>query len=169
MKRILKITSIAILSINLSSCTNSKELKHYPVNDMNGVIGSNEAIIDLENSFDGQGALFIKSSEPKTVKLYETADIDIEKAVVTYQAQLKAKGLQGRAYLEIYCQFNDKGEFFSRSLKNTISGNSDWVEIQTKFFLKQGQNPDNIKLNLVIEGAGKVWIDDIHLTAQPLP
>lgn len=37
------------------------------------------------------------------------------------------------------------------------------------FFLQKGENPDNVKLNLVIEGKGTVWIDDIHLYKGPLP
>jgi hypothetical protein len=35
-------------------------------------------------------------------------------------------------------------------------------------FLKKGQNPDNVKLNLVIDGKGIAWIDDIWLLKAPL-
>jgi hypothetical protein len=38
---------------------------------------------------------------------------------------------------------------------------------QTPFFLKAGERPDLIRLNLVIEGRGKVLIKDIELTASP--
>jgi hypothetical protein len=44
----------------------------------------------------------------------------------------------------------------------------DWVTQETPFFLKPGENPDNVKLNLVIEGKGTVWIDDISLVKGPL-
>jgi hypothetical protein len=36
------------------------------------------------------------------------------------------------------------------------------------FFLKKGEKPDYIKLNLVIEGKGTAWIDDIGLFKTPL-
>jgi len=39
----------------------------------------------------------------------------------------------------------------------------------TPFFLEAGQKPDLIRLNLVVQGGGRVWIDDVHLTGQPLP
>ena len=46
--------------------------------------------------------------------------------------------------------------------------NKEWTLLKTPFFLKKGENPDNIKLNIVIEGSGQVWVDDIRLTSQDL-
>ncbi len=37
------------------------------------------------------------------------------------------------------------------------------------FFLQAGQKPDLIRLNLVVAGKGRVWIDDVRLLRQPLP
>jgi hypothetical protein len=39
---------------------------------------------------------------------------------------------------------------------------------ETPFFLKKGENPDNVKINLVVNGKGSVWIDDIRLVKAPL-
>jgi hypothetical protein len=33
---------------------------------------------------------------------------------------------------------------------------------------KKGQKPDKITLNLVINGNGTVWIDDVVLSGEPL-
>lgn len=44
-----------------------------------------------------------------------------------------------------------------------LSGTTDWTTQETEFFLKAGENPDNVKLNLVINGSGTVWIDEIRL------
>ena len=41
--------------------------------------------------------------------------------------------------------------------------------VATPFFLQAGQKPDLIRLNLVIQGKGRVWIDDVHLMRGPLP
>ncbi len=54
-----------------------------------------------------------------------------------------------------------------RGLDNTLSGSSDWATCQTPFFLKAGEKPDLIRLNLVVEGRGKVFIKDVELTAAP--
>jgi hypothetical protein len=89
----------------------------------------------------------------------------VEQCRVFYRARLKTEGLVGRAYLEMWCQFPGLGEAFSRGLDNTISGSSDWASCQTPFFLKAGEKPDLIRLNLVVEGRGKVFIKDVELTA----
>ena len=36
------------------------------------------------------------------------------------------------------------------------------------FNLKEGENPDSVEFNLVINGEGSVWIDDIHVMRRPL-
>jgi hypothetical protein len=44
----------------------------------------------------------------------------------------------------------------------------DWLTRETFFMLEKGQNPDNVKLNLMIDGTGTVWVDDIELMKGPL-
>ena len=68
----------------------------------------------------------------------------------------------------MWCQFTGKGEYFSRDLSSPLTGTTDWSTEETPFFLKKGENPDNVKLNLVIEGKGTVWIADIGLLQGPL-
>jgi hypothetical protein len=67
----------------------------------------------------------------------------------------------------MWCQFPGQGEAFSRGLNNTISGSSDWATCQTHFYLKAGEEPDLIRLNLVVEGRGKVLIKKVELTRSP--
>ena len=76
--------------------------------------------------------------------------------------------MQGQFYLDMWCSFPGKGEFFSRALQAPLTGTMEWTTQETPFFLKQGENPDNVKLNLVIDGSGTVWIDDITVTKGPL-
>jgi hypothetical protein len=68
----------------------------------------------------------------------------------------------------MWCGFTGKGEFFSRGLQRPLSGTMEWTTVEIPFFLQKGQNPDNIKLNLVVNGKGTVWIDDIKLIKGPL-
>jgi hypothetical protein len=44
-----------------------------------------------------------------------------------------------------------------------VSGTTDWASYEVPFFLKKSERPDLIKLNVVIEGSGTVWIKDITL------
>ena len=60
-------------------------------------------------------------------------------------------GLTILGYLEMVCHFPGKGDFFSRALDAALSGTTGWTAQETAFVLKPGENPDNIKLNVVIE------------------
>jgi len=75
--------------------------------------------------------------------------------------------VEGQVYLEMWCHFAGRGEFFSRGLQTPLTGTTDWTSGETPFFFKKGENPDNIKLNLIIKGKGTVWIDDIRLLKGP--
>jgi hypothetical protein len=123
--------------------------------------------VDATESSDGRGSLRITCEEPATVSLVETGDLDIEAATLFYRAKLRAEGLRGRAYLEMWCTFPDLGEYFSRGLDQPVEGTTNWVSVQTPFLLEVGQNPDNVKLNVVVDGPGTVWIDALQLDGVP--
>ena len=145
-----------------------RELKLFPLDDMQGLITRSGLRIDKAISSDGNGSLRIDATEATTIRLFETGDIDIENARLIYQAKVRTENMDGQAYLEMVCHFPGKGDFFSKGLMNPLSGTTDWVMTETPFILKMGENPDNVKLNLVINGKGTVWIDDIRLLKGPL-
>jgi hypothetical protein len=108
----------------------------------------------------------VSCTTTQTFRLFEVPNPGVERCMLTYRARLRSEGLVGRAYLEMWCQVPGVGESFSRGLDNTISGLSGWATCQTPFFLKAGEKPDLIRLNLVVEGQGKVFIKDIELTSN---
>lgn len=164
---------VVTILIFVSGCSRSSnavtEVKHYPIESLEGLITRTDVVIDKEITSDGNGSLRITANQPTTIRLYETGNMDVENARLTYRARVRTKDVQGKVYLETWCQFTGRGEFFSRDLSSPLSGTTDWSTEETPFFLKKGENPDNVKLNLVIEGTGTVWIDDIHLFKGPLP
>jgi hypothetical protein len=105
----------------------------------------------------------------QTFRLFEVENPGVEQCMVTYRAKLKTENLTEPAYLEMWCRFPGKGEFFSRGLAHAVTGSNDWASYETPFFLKKGEKPDLIKLNLVVKGAGKVWVKDVELLKGPLP
>ena len=141
------------------------ELKRFPLDNTEGIITQSGIQIDKQVSSDGNGSVRIEATEPTTIQLFETGDIDIEKAVLVYQAHLRTADVFGFVYLEMWCSFGGKGEFFSKGLANPLTGTTSWTTQEITFRLKRGENPENVKLNLVIEGKGTVWIDDIRLSA----
>lgn len=163
---IICITLIAVYHKQLFNTFPSKNeitLTAYPIDSLDGLITQNNIEIDNAISKDGKGSLKITANEPTVINLYETGDIDVEDAQILYQATLRTENVTGQVYLEMWCSMPNMGEFFSRALHAPLSGNNDWTMQQTSFLLQKGQNPDNIKLNLVINGTGTVWIDDIKL------
>jgi hypothetical protein len=144
------------------------EIRRFALDNMEGLIAQSGVTIDKQISSDGSGSLRIEAAKLVTIRLFETGDINIENARLIYQAKARTDNVQGRVYLEMWCCFPGKGEFFSKGLENPLTGTNDWAAIETPFFLKKGQNPDNVKLNLVIDGKGTVWIDNIKLLKGPL-
>lgn len=150
------------------SGTEVTELKRFPLDDLEGLLTVSGLQLDKQISSDGNGSLRIGANNPTTIWLFETGDIDIENARLIYQARLRTQDVEGTVYLEMLCHFLGKGDFFSRGLMTSLSGSTDWTTQETPFFLKSGENPDNIRLNLVIDGRGTAWIDNIRLLKGPL-
>ncbi len=143
-------------------------IRAFPVKSMDGVRTRSGVVFDAGQSFDGNGSLRIDGPGSGSVRLFEVGDVHAEKARLIYSAKIRTENLKGRAYLEMWCRFPGQGEFFSRALDAPVSGTTEWVSQQTPFLLQAGQNPDNVRLNLVVEGEGTVWIDDIRLERVPL-
>jgi hypothetical protein len=144
------------------------ELKRFPIDHLEGMITQSGVQIDKEISSDGNGSLKITATGPTVVRLFELGDIDIENSRLIYQAKVRTEGVEGQVYLEMWCHFPGKGEFFSRGLQSPLTGTTNWTTEETPFLLKKGEKPDNVKLNLVINGKGTAWIDDIWLLKAPL-
>lgn len=166
---------VAVLSLLaglVASCSRptAKDLvmEKITCDSLDGIIHQVGIAVDSRVKKEGRGALRLSVSEPTVVRLFETGDVDIEDAVLIYQARLRTEDVQGRVYLEMWCHFEGKGEFFSRGIDTALSGTTKWTQLEIPFFLKLGENPDSVKLNLVCEGTGTVWVDDIRLVKRAI-
>ncbi|HSG27694.1 MAG TPA: hypothetical protein VLA34_04375 [Candidatus Krumholzibacterium sp.] len=163
---------VILLGLAAAGCSGTRqesiELKRYPLDSTEGVITSTGVYFDEDISSDGSGSLRIETAEPFTVRLFETGDLPVEGSRLTYRARMRTEDVKGQVYLEMWCSFPGMGEFFSRVLHAPLSGSNDWATQETFFILKAGEDPDNIRLNIAINGSGKVWIDDIVLSRTPL-
>jgi hypothetical protein len=115
---------------------------------------------DASVKVEGNGSIKISTLWPTTVCLGEVTGLDIENAKLIYKANIKSQ-LDGSTLLEMWVHVGG-GQYFSRGLNSTVTGNSDWIMLQ------KGQNPDKVTLNLIINGKGTVWIDNIVLSKEPL-
>jgi hypothetical protein len=105
--------------------------------------------------------------EAQVIRLFEIVAPDAEKCMLTYRATMKSEDLEGQAFLEMWCRFPGRGGFFSRGLNQVLKGTTKWSSYEIPFRLKKGECPDLVKLNLVVEGRGKIWIRDIELLKMP--
>lgn len=163
---------LAVAIILSAGCTGGRdkgeELRQFPIQSAGEISGQSGVSFDPSTTSDGNGSLKIVSTSLNTVKLYQLGDIDIEDAFLVYEASLKTEHFEGEAYLEMWCSFPGKGEFFSRGTGGKLSGYNDWTKVSTVFRCEAGQNPDLVKLNVVAYGKGTVWIDEIKLIKKPL-
>ena len=112
---------------------------------------------------EGQASVKIVTKLPTTINLGEMAPLDLDNTRLIYKAQVKSDELKGTAYLEMWCFFG-KNKYFSRGLNSVISGTADWKTLETPFFLKPGEKPDKIMLNIVINGQGTIWVDGVQVS-----
>ena len=167
------ITLIVMLQYILSGCTEEEgkriqQLKFYPADDLTGIINLSRVTLDTVIFSEGTGSIKVVADQPMVVKLYEFEDLEVENCRIIYQAKLKTAGLLGDAYLEMWCHFPGKGDFFSRTLHSKLSGDNDWSSHEAPFMLQKGERPDHVTLNLAVNGTGTVWIDNIRLIKVPL-
>jgi hypothetical protein len=170
--RILVILGCALIAGLMMFCHKTSigefVVKKYPCDSLEGLIRLSGIEVDNKVKSEGKASLKISLTEPAVIPLFETGDLDVEEAALVYQAKLRTEGVQGRVYLEMWCHFEGKGEFFSRGLDFPLSGTNNWSNMEIPYILKAGENPDNVKLNIVGEGTGTVWVDDIRLVKRPL-
>lgn len=141
-----------------------EEIAAYPVNNVEEIVSKANVETDAQVSSDGAGSVKISVLEPTTINLFEAGDVDVEKAKLLYQAKLKSENLEGNAYLEMLLHYPDTGDFYVQGKEAGITGTSDWTTVEASTEVEDGKNPDAVKLNLVVDGKGTVWVDDVKLS-----
>ena len=159
---------LAALLLLLACSDGVDMIAEYPLDDLDNIIARSNVTLDREITSDGNGALRIDVDSATTIPLIELADPDVENATLGFEAKVRTENLRGMVYLEMLCQFTGRGEYFARDLETPITGDVDWTTELTEFFLRAGENPDRIKLNIGITGPGTVWVDEIRLIKGPL-
>lgn len=122
---------------------------------------------DTETKIEGAASTRITTKWATTVCLAEVEQPDIENAQLIYTAQVKSD-LNQSASLEMWAHLDGR-TYFSRDPKVAVFGKSDWKRLEIPFFFKAGQRPDKVTLNVIINGPGTVWVDDLRLLKRPLP
>ncbi len=160
----MRIVVILTVSILMSGVAVADELQRLSLDDISklGTIIQTDRIVKTE----GAGSVKITTQHPTTICLGSVSGMDVENSRLVYQASVKSE-IKGSAYLEMWAHVGE-GQYYSKGLNNPVKGTSDWKTIQTPFIFQKGQNPTKVVLNLVVNGHGTVWIDDVVLAKSPL-
>jgi len=158
------LTLVAVLLIGGPAL--AQELKRISLDDGSGL--GLQIQSDSTVKAEGKASVKITTKWPTNVCLAEVTGPDIENAMLVYKAKVKSdlQG-QGTAFLEIWAHVGG-GQYFSRGMNDVVQGKTDWKTIQTPFMFQKGQKPAKVTLNIVINGPGTVWVDDIVLSKEPL-
>ena len=160
---ITRLVVVSMLAL-LTSLSHAQDLRRLSLDDASSASPKIET--DATVKVEGRSALRITARWPTVVYLGEVAGLDVENAKLVYTARVKTE-LNGMAFLELWAHVAG-GRYFSKGVNNPVKGTSDWKTIHTPFLFQQGQKPDKVTLNLVINGTGTVWVDDIVLSKEPL-
>lgn len=157
--------ALAIICLQRSTSAQAAELKKLTLDDASalGTTISTDSTVKSE----GKGAIRVSTLWPTTICLGEISGRHMENARLLYQAKVRCENLQGAAFLEMWCHA-DGGQYFSRGIDSVVTGTMNWKTLQTPFVLREGEKAEKVTLNLVINGRGTIWIDDLRLLKEPL-
>ena len=156
--------SIFALLVLIVSSAYAEELKKLSLDNASAIGTTIQT--DTRVKAEGRGSIKITTHWPTTICLGEVTGLNVENAKLVYKAKVKSD-LDGSAFLELWAHVGG-GQYFSRGMTDAVSQKTDWKIIETPFLFQKGQRPDKVTLNLVINGKGTVWIDDIVLSKYPL-
>jgi hypothetical protein len=162
MKRVLPI--VALLTV-VAGPAHAQQLRKLNLDDASALGTTIQT--DAQVKTEGKGSIKITTRWPTTICLGEVDRLDVENAKLVYRASVKSE-LEGSAFLELWAHVGG-GQYFSRGMNDPVGGKTQWKTIQTPFLFQKGQRPEKVTLNIVINGKGTVWIDDIVLSKEPLP
>ncbi len=196
MNKKMKLLFIILLGF-ISACdlspADERKIWAYPLSSLDEIITTQGVSIDNDNTKDGNGALLIDTETPVIVELIELSDININSSRVAFSGVIKTEGLvaavgktitknigkkkknkdidqssKGIAYIEMLVRYEDGEELVSRGPRVPFSGDNDWRSAETILYVDKSENPQRVKLNLVVDGAGKVWIDSASMNKRRL-
>ena len=150
------------LSVSAVACSGAPDvIYHNRLQSLDGILTRDGLTLDAATSRGA--AIRIESLGATTILLAEVQTEAAEAVVLTYRGHLRTANLRGRACLELRCSIPGRPELFSRASEGPLTGTTDWVTQATRLSLGSQQRAQTVRLNVAIEGAGVVWVNNILL------
>lgn len=161
---------IGILILGSVISLADQEIVELPINSAQDIVSSGSVRIDPES----ENALLVNSDGKKEIELFDIEGTGLGDKKLTYSAVMRTKDLmstddtRGIAYLELTVLFPDGEELVARGPRVPLSGTTEWRSAETVLYVDKGGDPQNVSLDLIVDGAGKVWLQDLRLSTRPL-
>ena len=163
------LTLIALV-LAAGAAYSSEEIIEFPLTGTGDIVSSEFVELDPRN----EGALLVDSEGRSEVILFVLDGAELGEKRLTYSAKMSSEGLvatedtRGIAYLELTALFPDGEELIARGPRVPLTGTTEWRPANTVLYVDKGTSPESVTLSLIVEGRGKVWIEDVKLLHRPL-
>jgi hypothetical protein len=158
---------LAVVALAAIGCSTPKAstrvIYSNRLSSVDAIITRTGVTLDTAISPDRKGVIRVDSTGPMTIQLAEVRPENLEDVTFIYRGHLRTQALRGHAYLEMRSSVRGVGELPSTLSGSSLTGTTDWVSQQTEFFVKKGRQVDMIRINVVVDGPGIVWIGPILL------
>lgn len=156
--------ALPLLALAPASAARADELGRLALDDASSL--ATTIATDPAVKREGSASIRISTAWPTTVSLGELPGLDVDNTRLVYRAQVKSEGLEGTAFLELWCHVGG-GQYFSRGMNSVVTDTMDWKTLETPFLLQPGQHARKVTLNIVVNGTGTIWVDDVRLLKEP--
>jgi hypothetical protein len=130
------------------------------LDSMDAILTRTGVALDTER---GNRGLRIDAEGPRTIRLVEVRPDAAEGVELIYRGHLRSSALEGRASFEMRCSVPGQEERVARGSKQAVTGTTDWVRQATPLVVGPGERCEVVKLNVIVEGVGVVWVENIAL------
>lgn len=155
----LQFCMILLLAI-ISSSLWAEEISSVALDSLKGV----SPLIELDSAekIEGSSSIKITAETPCRVTIGQFAGLNYENFTLRTNVKVKTRMESGTVLLETLVKVKG-GVYFSRAMDQKLSGDTDWKEVFTNFFFKAGESPEEVTVNLIIDGKGVIWADDLKV------
>ena len=161
---VLRLSVCVIVSLCSGACSNDTGSARFiyfnRLDSIDGILTRTGVTLETERSNRG---IRIDADGPRTIRLVEVRPRAAEGVELIYRGHLRTRSLTGRAYFEMRCGVAGKAEHSAKGLKQAVTGTTDWVRQATPLVLEREERCDIVKLNVIVEGSGVVWVGNIAL------
>ncbi|GAB4272993.1 MAG: hypothetical protein Kow0029_12180 [Candidatus Rifleibacteriota bacterium] len=152
-----------LLNIALQSFLSAQEILAIPLDSLNEV--SPKIELDSECKVEGNNSIKITAVTPCRVTIHKIDGMGRDNFNLKTYLMIKTELEEGTVILETLVKVKG-GIYFSRALDQKVCGSSDWKQIYTNFRFKKDESPDEVLVNLIIEGRGIVWADELKFVSE---